>query len=118
MKEHNELPFWFCFINNSYFLGSLLIKNGIAVWQAFLIGTLVVSLGALTEVCNAPIWLIVLIPFPVGMLLLYLFLNQPLHTWFFIYITVLALYSVIHVIMSCFFQFQLGNYHSFRTIIY
>jgi hypothetical protein len=37
----------------------------------------VVSLGAITEFLGAPIWLIVLIPFPVGMFLLYLILNKP-----------------------------------------
>lgn len=90
----------------SYFLGSYFMKNSLAIWQALLIGFSVVSLGALTESLGAPIWLIVLIPFPVGMLLLYLFLNQPLHIWFLTYITILAIYYVIHVIMSRFFQFH------------
>lgn len=90
----------------SYFLGSHLIKNDIAIWQALVIGFSVVSLGALTEALGAPIWLIVLIPIPVGMLLLYLFLNKPIGTWFLSYITVLALYSVIHVVISYFFQFH------------
>lgn len=89
-----------------YFLGSLLIRNGISVWQALMIGISVVSLGAITEAFGAPRWLIVLIPFPVGMFLLYLFLNKPLGTWFLTYITTLALYSVIHVVMSYFFQFH------------
>lgn len=90
----------------SYFLGSFLVKSNIAVWQAFIIGISVVSLGALTEVFNAPIWLIVLLPFPVGMMLLYLFLNKPLQAWFLTYITILALYSMIHIIMSYFFEFH------------
>ncbi|WP_242694750.1 hypothetical protein [Pseudogracilibacillus auburnensis] len=66
----------------SYFFGSRLITKGIAAWQALIIGTSVVSLGAITKALRAPIWLIVLIPFPVGMLLLFLFLNKPMHTWF------------------------------------
>ncbi|MDN4607678.1 hypothetical protein [Sporosarcina highlanderae] len=90
----------------SYILGSALIKNNIAIWQGFVIGISVVSLGALTEVFNAPIWLIVLVPFPVGMILLYLFLNKPLHIWFLTYLTILALYSVFHIIISYFFQFH------------
>jgi|SRR5690349_4551019 hypothetical protein len=90
----------------SYFLGSYFIRNDIAFWQALIIGASVVSLGAITEFLGAPIWLIVLIPFPVGMFLLYLFLDEPFHTWFSTYITVLALYSVIHVVMSYFFQFH------------
>ena len=90
----------------SYFFGSLLLRNGIAVWQALIIGASVVSLGAITETLGAPIWLIVLIPFPVGMILLYLFLNGSLQIWFLTYLTTLALYSIIHVTMSYFFHFH------------
>ena len=90
----------------SYFFGSRLITNGIAIWQALIIGTFVVSLGAITEALRAPIWLIVLVPFPVGMLLLFLFLNKPMHTWFFTYLTTLILYTIIHIIASYFFHFH------------
>ncbi len=90
----------------SYFFGSRFITNGIAIWQALIIGTSVVSLGAITEALRAPIWLIVLMPFPVGMLLLFLFLNKPLYIWMFAYLTTLALYTVIHMIASKFFHFH------------
>ena len=90
----------------SYFFGSRLITNGIAAWQALIISISVVSLGAIAEALGAPIWLIVLIPFPVGMLLLFLFLNKPLHIWFFTYLTTLILYTVIHIIASYFFHFH------------
>ncbi|MCJ8008472.1 hypothetical protein ACFFF5_16845 [Lederbergia wuyishanensis] len=90
----------------SYFLGSHLLKNGIIFWQALLIGASVVSLGAITEALRAPIWLIVLVPFPVGMFLLFLFLQKPIHVWFLTYVTILAIYTGIHVIMSYFFKFH------------
>ena len=90
----------------SYFLGSRLLTNGIATWQALIIGISVVSLGAITEALGAPIWLIVVIPFPVGMLLLFLFLNKPLHTWFFTYLTTLILYTLIHILASYYFHFH------------
>jgi|SRR5690625_1319079 len=90
----------------SYFLGSRLIANGIAIWHSLVIGTSVVTLGAITEALRAPIWLIVIIPFPVGMLLLFLFLNKPLHTWFFTYLVILLLYTVIHIMASYFFNFH------------
>lgn len=90
----------------SYFFGSRLITNGIAIWQALIIGISVVSLGAITEALKAPIWLIVLMPFPVGMLLLFLFLDKPLHIWLFTYLTTLALYTVIHIVASKFFHFH------------
>ncbi|MFP3500371.1 hypothetical protein SB759_39800, partial [Pseudomonas sp. SIMBA_059] len=66
----------------SYFLGNLIIIKGIFMWEALVIGTTVVTVGALTEALGAPIWLIVIMPFPVGMTLLFLFLKQPLHIWF------------------------------------
>lgn len=90
----------------SYFFGSRVITNGLAAWQALTIGISVVSLGAITEALKAPIWLIVLMPFPVGMLLLFLFLNKPLHTWLFTYLITLALYTIIHMIASYLFQFH------------
>lgn len=64
----------------SYLLGSRLVTNGIATWKALVIGISVVSIGAITEALGAPIWLIILMPFPVGMYLLYLFLNKPFQT--------------------------------------
>ncbi|WP_102028891.1 hypothetical protein [Salirhabdus sp. Marseille-P4669] len=90
----------------SYFFGSTLLKSYLALWQASLIGISVVSIGAITEALGAPIWLIVLMPFPVGMLLLYLFLKKPFSKWLITYVTVLALYTVIHVVMSFCFQFH------------
>jgi hypothetical protein len=106
------MNYFLCFVlavsltSLSYFFGSILTKNAISVLAAFIIGTSVVSLGSITEALGAPIWLIVLIPFPVGMFLLYLFMKKPLPIWFLTYITTLALYSVIHIIMSYFFNFH------------
>lgn len=90
----------------SYFFGSLILKRKISMLQAFIIGASVVSIGAITEAVGAPIWLIVFAPFPVGMILLYVFLKERIHIWFLTYITILALYTVIHIIMSYFFQFH------------
>ncbi|MGJ9459811.1 hypothetical protein [Oceanobacillus sp. CF4.6] len=90
----------------SYFFGSNFITNGITIRQALIIGTSVVALGAITEALGAPIWLIVVMPFPVGMLLLFQFLNQPIRTWFFAYLTTLLLYTIIHIIVSYFFHFH------------
>ncbi|QVY62693.1 hypothetical protein [Cytobacillus gottheilii] len=91
---------------SSYFIGSILLKNSITILAAIIIGASVVSLGSITEKLGAPIWLIVLVPFPVGMTLLYLFLKEPFHIWLITYMTTLALYTVIHVIMSYFFKFN------------
>ncbi|MFS0673710.1 hypothetical protein [Ornithinibacillus sp. 179-J 7C1 HS] len=90
----------------SYFIGSHIVRNGIALWKAIVIGTSVVTLGALTEALGAPIWLIVLTPFPVGMILLYLFLKKAFLQWMLTYSTILLLYTIIHVIMSMFFDFH------------
>lgn len=90
----------------SYFFGSRLVTKGIHLWQALAIGASVVSLGALAEAIGLPIWLIVLIPFPVGMLLLFLFLKQSFRIWLITYLIILALYTLIHVMVSFFFQFH------------
>ena len=90
----------------SYFIGSFLISNGLSVFLALIIGISVVSLGAITESLRAPMWLIILVPFPVGMILLYLFLDEPLLTWLITYFITLAIYTVIHVFMSFIFKFH------------
>ncbi|QXE01425.1 hypothetical protein [Terribacillus sp. DMT04] len=90
----------------SYYIGSLFFQHGLPIWQALTIGFAVVSLGALTEAFRAPIWLIVFVPFPVGMLLLYVFLQVTIPTWFLTYATTLALYTMMHIPMSYFFQFH------------
>ncbi|CAM4402080.1 hypothetical protein [Paenibacillus tarimensis] len=90
----------------SYYMGTLLVSGGIDWWEALLIGISVVSLGAITEGLNAPIWLIILVPFPVGMLLLYYFLNTTLIMWFSAYLTTLLIYTIIHILMSYSFRFH------------
>ncbi|MFJ6413265.1 hypothetical protein CHI12_06155 [Terribacillus saccharophilus] len=90
----------------SYYVGSLLFRHGLPIWQAILIGFSVVALGAMTEALGAPIWLIVLVPFPVGMLLLYLFLQVPITNWLITYATTLVFYTLMHIPMSYFFQFH------------
>ncbi|MFC4404636.1 hypothetical protein [Gracilibacillus xinjiangensis] len=74
--------------------------------QALIIGISVVSLGALTEFFGAPIWLIVFIPFPVGMLLLYLFLKTSFLKWLGTYMFILFLYTILHIVVSYFLQFH------------
>lgn len=90
----------------SYFIASMILDHNLLPWQAFVIGFTVVSLGALTEYLGAPIWLIVLVPFPVGMILLYLFLQTPISPWFMTYVLTLFIYMLIHIPMSYFFRFH------------
>ena len=90
----------------SYFVGSCLFSNGLSLLHAFIIGSAVVLLGAVTEALKAPIWLIILVPFPIGMIILFLFLDEPVQIWFITYLMTLAFYSVIHVFLSFFFKFH------------
>ncbi|KAB8138683.1 hypothetical protein F9U64_03440 [Gracilibacillus oryzae] len=90
----------------SYYTGSKIVKKEMTVLQALIIGTSVVSVGALTEFLGAQIWLIVLMPFPVGMILSYIFLKTTLIRWLGTYLFILFLYTIIHIIVSYFFQFH------------
>ncbi|WP_299745677.1 hypothetical protein [uncultured Rossellomorea sp.] len=92
----------------SYYIESFVLSPGLAIWQAFITDLSVVSLGALTEALGSPMWLIVLVPFPVGKFLLYSFLQESVPQWFLTYLLTLAIYTVIHIPMSYFF-----NFHSF-----
>lgn len=95
------------FLNGlSYYIASFVLGSDLSIWQALIIGFSVVSLGALTEALGSPMWLIVLVPFPVGMFLLYSFLQVSVPQWFLTYILTLAIYTVIHIPMSYFFHFH------------
>ncbi|WP_273129770.1 hypothetical protein ACNRWW_20195 [Metabacillus sp. HB246100] len=90
----------------SYYIASFILANDLLLWQAFVIGFSVVSLGALTEKLGSPMWLIIFIPFPIGMILLYLFLNVSVPQWFLHYMLTLAIYTVIHIPMSYVFHYH------------
>jgi hypothetical protein len=90
----------------SYFLGDLFLTKGLLIWQALIIGASVVILGATAEKLRAPMWLIILTPFPVGMLLLFLFLNEGFTMWLFTYSLTLLIYVIIHVAVSSLFRFH------------
>lgn len=90
----------------SYFLGDLFLTKGLLIWQALVIGASVVILGATVEKLRAPMWLIILTPFPVGMLLLFRFLNESWTMWLFTYSLTLLIYVIIHVVVSSLFHFH------------
>ncbi|MFD1020928.1 hypothetical protein [Thalassobacillus hwangdonensis] len=90
----------------SYYVASRVFTLDLSVWQALVIGASVVTLGALTEAVGSPMWLIVLMPFPVGMILLYLFLGVSVPVWFITYAVTLTIYTIIHIPMSYFFGFH------------
>ncbi|WJE15111.1 hypothetical protein QRD89_15500 [Halobacillus sp. ACCC02827] len=90
----------------SYYIAGFLLSHGLPFWQALIIGFSVVTLGALTEAVGSPMWLIVLVPFPAGMLLLYVFLGAAVPQWLLAYGLTLAVYTAIHIPMSYFFRFH------------
>lgn len=90
----------------SYFLGDLFLTNELLLWEAIVIGASVVILGAIVEKLHSPMWLIILTPFPVGMLLLYLFLNEAWSEWLFTYLLTLLIYIIIHILASSMFRFH------------
>lgn len=90
----------------AYFLGDLVTADQLFLWHPFIIGGSVVLAGAFVEKVNAPMWLIIVMPFPIGMVLLYLFLNDTILTWFMTYAATLLIYIVIHIIASALFRFH------------
>jgi hypothetical protein len=90
----------------SYFLGDLFLTKGLLIWQALIIGASVVILGATAEKLRSPMWLIILTPFPVGMLLLFLFLNESWMMWLYTYSLTLLIYVLIHLVASSLLRFH------------
>lgn len=90
----------------SLFLGDAIIAHKLFIWQTIVIGATVVLAGAFVEKIHAPMWLIIITPFPIGMTLLYVFLNETTYTWFITYALTLFIYVIIHVIASSLFRFH------------
>ena len=90
----------------AYYLGVFTTENSLFFWQALIIGATVVIAGAIVEKMNAPMWLIIFIPFPIGMFLLYVFLNEALFTWFYTYLLTLFIYVALHMLASSLFRFH------------
>ncbi|MBM7716592.1 hypothetical protein MHB50_18920 [Siminovitchia sp. FSL H7-0308] len=90
----------------AYFLGDAIIAHKLFIWQTIVIGATVVLAGAFVEKIHAPMWLIIITPFPIGMTLLYVFLNETTYTWFITYALTLFIYVIIHVIASSLFRFH------------
>jgi uncharacterized membrane protein YjjP (DUF1212 family) len=55
---------------------------------------------------HSPMWLIILTPFPVGMFLLFMFLDGSFMDWLITYSVTLLIYVILHVIASLFFHFH------------
>lgn len=79
----------------SYFLGDLFLTKGLSFLQSLVIGASVVILGAIVEKLHSPMWLIILTPFPVGMFLLFMFLNGSFMDWLITYSVTLLIYVIL-----------------------
>lgn len=88
------------FTSLSYYFADRTIYRYLVWWQPLLIGTSVVAAGALVEKLNAPMWLIIVIPFPIGMILLMWFFNWSIQRWFFTYSLTLVYYVILHIVLS------------------
>ena len=106
MKYGSSLTIAILLTSLAYFLGDYFLSHSLVIWQSLIIGASVVLLGALVEKLHAPMWLIIVTPFPVGMSLLYFFLNTSFDTWLYTYITTLIIYIIIHVFVSFCFNFH------------
>ncbi|MDZ5609094.1 hypothetical protein U2I54_19000 [Bacillus pseudomycoides] len=80
--------------------------NRLELWQPFIIGLAVVSAGALTEKLNSPMWLIIVIPFPIGITLLLSFLQWDGILWLSAYGLTLFYYIIFHIFLSYVFKFD------------
>ncbi|GAK02840.1 LOW QUALITY PROTEIN: hypothetical protein JCM19037_1105 [Geomicrobium sp. JCM 19037] len=90
----------------SYYSGSLIVTDEHFVWQSLVIGFTVVSMGALTEKLGAPIWLIVLMPFPIGMSLLFMFLGELVGVWPLHMPLRSRFITILHMFVSYLFHFH------------
>ena len=90
----------------TYFFADITLFNKLIWWEPLVIGAVVVTAGALAEKFKAPMWLIILLPFPLGLGLLFTFLNVEVINWLFTYCLTLAYYTILHILISKFLKFH------------
>ncbi|HET7521763.1 MAG TPA: hypothetical protein VFJ73_00425 [Bacillales bacterium] len=94
------------FTGLAYYLGDVTLYRELSGWQPFLIGFAVVTAGVLMEQFRAPIGLIVITPFPIGMLLLLYFFQWNVLPWIYTYFLSLGYYMVLHILLSAGFRYD------------
>ncbi|KAB2331113.1 hypothetical protein F7731_18705 [Cytobacillus depressus] len=94
------------FTSLSYFLGDRTLFQQIHWVHPLIIGTSVGSAGALAEKLHAPMWLIIVLPFLIGMGLLLSFLDWNVFEFLCTYILTLFYYTILHIILSKFTNFH------------
>ena len=94
------------FTSSAYFLADFTLFQYLHWMHPLLVGLSVVTAGALAEKLNSPMWLIILLPFPIGMGMLLAFLNWDIPSWLATYTLTLIYYTLIHMTLSRFFNFH------------
>lgn len=89
----------------SYFLSDRTLYKRLHFWQPLMIGLVVVIAGALADLLHAPMWLIIIIPFVLGVGLLWSFLRMR-KVLIYTYVLTWVYYSVFHIILSSVFKFD------------
>jgi hypothetical protein len=90
----------------SYLVGFYIIQRKFKVLKSLLIGFVVVTIGYGSALLNFPIFLIVLMPIPFGLLLLYLFSDRNIKTTATTYILTWMMYIIFHIFLSYTFHFH------------
>jgi hypothetical protein len=90
----------------SYLVGILIIQRKFKVVQSVFIGATVVTVGYAAAVLNLPVILIFLLPFPFGILGLYLASDKNPRKTLFTYLVTWAAYIIFHIILSACFHFH------------
>jgi len=92
------------FTSLSYVLSDVTLYNELSLWQPFVIGFTVVTVGAAIDKMKAPMLLIIIVPLFIGISLLYIFFDGKLVPWMVTYLVTWVYYAVFHVIFSYFFK--------------
>jgi hypothetical protein len=94
------------FTGLAYVIGISVAEQRMRIVGSLLIGVVVVTLGYVAKYFHAPIWLVIALPIPFGIIILWYVVGKRVRQTIVAYITTWIAYLVFHVLLSAIFHYD------------
>ena len=94
------------FTSLSYVIGIYIIEKKMKIVGSFLIGAIMVTLGYFAHSVHAPFWLVIALPIPFGIILLWYIAGRKIKITIMAYIATWIVYLGFHTMLSIIFHYD------------
>ncbi len=94
------------FTSLSYVIGIYIIEKKMKLAGSFLIGIIVVTLGYFANYIHLPFWLVIGLPIPFGIILLWYIVGRKIKITIMSYIATWIVYLAFHIMLSIIFHYD------------